>query len=248
MGNTAKAYKRPEKTYGNTRVRASRHTLKTSGANKNMKVLTKSPPEWYQELKTSLLRRYTDEPIKTIMFASTKSGVGASTTSINFATALAKDSEVKVLMVEVNIRTPSLHEKYRIDKTLGLAALLSDGDTMAPPIKKVGSDNLYVLQCDWKQSNPLGLFESDRFRKFLKIARKKFDYVILDAPPILSFPESLVLCAQVDGVVLVVEAGKTRRQVAARVKKEVEEAGGRLLGQILNKREYYIPEWIYRWL
>ena len=248
MGKTGTAYKRPEKAYGNTRVKASRQTLKPSGAKKSREVMTKSPMEWYQDLKTSLLRRYPDESIKTIMFASTKSGVGASTTAINFATALAKDSEFKVLMVEVNLRTPSLHKTYRIDKTLGMAVLFSNGDKMAPPIKKVGPDNLYVLQCDRKQSNPLGLFESNHFNHFLKIARKKFDYVILDAPPILSFPESLILCAEVDGVVLVVEAGKTRRQVAVRAKKEVEEAGGRLLGQILNKRDYYIPEWVYRWL
>jgi Mrp family chromosome partitioning ATPase len=76
--------------------------------------------------------------------------------------------------------------------------------------------------------------------------RDKFDYVILDAPPVPAFPECLVLCAKVDGVVLVVESGKTRRQVALRARKQVEEVGGKVLGVVLNKRKYYIPEWIYR--
>ncbi|MFB3123892.1 MAG: cobalamin biosynthesis protein CobQ, partial [Candidatus Binatia bacterium] len=71
---------------------------------------------------------------------------------------------------------------------------------------------------------------------------------VLDAPSVHGFAECRVLCAKVDGVVLVVESGRTRRQVAFNAKKQLEEAGGKLLGVVLNKRRYYIPEFIYRWL
>ncbi len=75
---------------------------------------------------------------------------------------------------------------------------------------------------------------------------KKYDYVILDGPSVPGSSDVRVICNKVDGVVLVLEAGKTRKQVAVRAKQELEEAGGKLLGVVLNKRKFYIPEWIYK--
>jgi len=200
----------------------------------------------YEDLKTSLLTRNTDGTIKTILFAGSAHGNGASTTAINFATALTRDSQLKVLLIDVNLRTPILHEVFKIDDDLGLSDVLTNGGDMASLIKKVAPGNLYVLPCGGDHSRPVGLFESSRFCEFLKTMRERFDYVILDAPPVRRFPECRVVCAKVDGVVLVLEAGKTRRQVALRAKKQLEEAGGKLLGQVLNKKKYYIPEWIYK--
>jgi Mrp family chromosome partitioning ATPase len=80
----------------------------------------------------------------------------------------------------------------------------------------------------------------------MDIVQQRFDYTILDSAPITTFAESQAICSRVDGVLLVIETGKTRRQVAIRAKKELEEAGGRLLGVVLNKRRYYIPDWIYK--
>ena len=91
----------------------------------------------------------------------------------------------------------------------------------------------------------VGLFESGRFDRFLKKVRESFDYIILDAPPVPRFPECRVLCTKADGVILVLEAGNVRRHVALRAKRTLEEAGARLLGVVLNRRKYYIPEWIY---
>jgi Mrp family chromosome partitioning ATPase len=76
--------------------------------------------------------------------------------------------------------------------------------------------------------------------------REQFDYVILDGPPLPRFSEIRVICAKVDGVVLVVKAGKTKREVALRAKKELEDAGGKILGVVINRRRFYIPEWIYK--
>lgn len=76
--------------------------------------------------------------------------------------------------------------------------------------------------------------------------RTEFDYVVLDGPPLPSFSESKVICNKVDGVVIVIESGKTRKQVALRAKKYIEQAGGTVLGVVLNKRKYHIPKWIYR--
>ena len=202
--------------------------------------------EPYEGLKTNLLGRYPNGEIKSILFNGTHHGGGCSTTAINFAIAMAKDSELSVLLIDVNLRTPGLHDAFKIDATIGLTDLPDNNDEGSSLIKKVGPGELYVLTCGGNLSVPLGLFESGRFDQFLETMREKFDYVIMDAPPVPRFPECRVLCTKVDGVILVLEAGNTRRHVALRAKKTLEEAGGRILGAVLNRRKYYIPEWIYK--
>jgi capsular exopolysaccharide synthesis family protein len=201
--------------------------------------------ERYQDLKTNILTRYPDGSIKVILFTGTAHGDGSSTTALNFATTMARDCKLKVLLVDVNFRTPCLQEVFKIDKTPGLSDILTNADKMASSVQKVGP-NLYVLTSGGDHSGPVGLFESTQFDQFLKAMRAKFDYVILDAPPAPAFSESRVMCSKVDGVVLVVESGKTRRQVALKVKKQLEEAGGKILGIVLNKQRYYIPDFIYK--
>jgi capsular exopolysaccharide synthesis family protein len=203
--------------------------------------------EPYEGLKASLLSRYPNRDIKTILFNGTKHGGGCSTTAVNFATALAKDDKLRVLLVEVNLRTPSLHKVFNTHNDPGLAEIITRGAHWESQIRQSGPTNLYVITCGGGNLiGPLGLFESKEFDELLKKMRDNFDYTILDAPPVPVFSEFRVLCAKVDGVVLVLEAGKTRRHVALRAKKELEEAGGRILGVVLNRRNYYIPRWVYK--
>jgi protein-tyrosine kinase len=199
----------------------------------------------YEDLKTNLLTRYPDGSIKTILFAGTAHGDGTSKTIINFAATLASDSQLKVLLIDVNLRTPSLHAVFRIDPIPGLSDLVANNGRGARPIK-VGPGNLHVIPCGGPHSGPATLFGSNRFDQFLKRMRESYDFVVLDAPPIQGSSDCRVLCAKVDGVVLVIEAGKTRQHVALNAKRHLEEAGGKLLGVVLNRRRYYIPEFIYR--
>jgi Mrp family chromosome partitioning ATPase len=76
--------------------------------------------------------------------------------------------------------------------------------------------------------------------------RDKFNYVFVDAPPVQGSPETLALASRVDGVLMVLASGKTRQEVAARSKKQIESAGGKVIGAVLNQRKYYIPDFIYR--
>lgn len=78
--------------------------------------------------------------------------------------------------------------------------------------------------------------------------RDRFDYILMDSPSLDSSSEALTLGSMVDGVLLVVEAGKTRRQSARNAKEELEAAGGKVLGIVLNKRKYFIPKLLYKWL
>lgn len=202
--------------------------------------------ECYEELKTNVLAGHPHESLKTILFSGTNHGDGSSTTAINFASTLAADQGVKVLLMDVNLRTPILHEPFHLEPDHGLSDLLSNGREPAALLKKVANCNLQVVTCGRSRTAPVSLFESKPFCEFLKLMRSTFDYVIMDGPPTPSFSETRILCPQVDGVILVLAAGRTREQVAKRAKQEIEEAGGKILGLVLNRRKFHIPEWIYR--
>lgn len=203
--------------------------------------------EPYEELKAALFSRYDSDSIKSILFNATSHGAGCSTTALHFAAALAQGSKQKVILVEVNLRTPGLRKKLKIDDAPELSEIVANFGKMSPRIEIVGPENLYVIACGGGSLiGPLGLFESDEFDRFMRMIRTNFDYVILDAPPVPIFSEFRILCSKVDGVILVAEAGKTRRQVMLQAKKELEAAGGRFLGVVLNKRKFYIPKWIYK--
>ncbi len=248
MGKTHEALKWAEKEHQLNRPETLPESPPAAGRTEPpMRARTRPAIERYEDLKTNLLARYPHGSIKTILFTGTTSGDGTSTTAVNFATALAKDYRSNVLLIDANLRSPILHSIFRIDHVHGLSDCVTKGGRGAPPIK-VGPGNLYVIPYGRNHSEPVVLFESDGFDQLLKKMRDTFDYVVLDAPPVHGSPECRILCAKVDGVVLVIESGKTTRPVALTAKKQLEDAGGKLLGVVLNKKRQYIPDFIYRWV
>jgi protein-tyrosine kinase len=245
MGKTDKALERAEKEYqesllGDFPISQKRFVTALPRLASNQATLA-----WYDDLKTNLLTRRKDKRIKTILFTSTSQGEGTSTTAINFASSLVEDTEIRVLLVDANLRTPCLHEVFGVDHIQGLSELITKAGDLASKMKKIGATNLFVMPCGGRHSNPVTLFETSQFDRFLEDVRAWFDFVILDAPPTTSFSEARVISRKVDGVVLVLGSGTTRRQVALNAKKELEEAGGKVLGVVLNRRKFHIPKWVY---
>jgi capsular exopolysaccharide synthesis family protein len=205
----------------------------------------KTSPEWCKELKTRLQTQFIDSKIKSLLFTGTAKGSGASSTSAGFASSLANAYQQKVLLIDVNLRTPGIHKFFK-DNNSPLFDLFLN---RRPKINKNFSSNLYVVTCNKNMTQEIdSFFGSNRFQEFIDKMKGSFDFVILDGPPVTSCPESLVIGSKVDGVILILEAGKTRKSVAIKAKKEIEGAGGNFLGVVLNKRKYFIPQWIYKWL
>jgi len=230
--------------------------------------------ERYEDLTANLLARYVRDKtryardkVRTIMFTSCALEDGVTTTAVNFAAALSRDPNNKVLLLGANLRSPNVHtlmgqqvenkeesqlalKSNQMRSLLDLAAINSEvldaTKSEMFSLAKIEHQNFCVLPCgDWR-SRPVNVFGSQQFTQFMEIMQERFDYVIVDAPPVQGFPETLLLASKVDGVVLVVNSGKTRRQAAIRAKKKLVETGGRLLGVVLNKRKYYIPDFIYQ--
>lgn len=245
MGRTSEALERAEKEYQQKSDAVPRPTPTPARTILPKPAHTCNGAECYQSLKTNLLNRYPNQTIKTIIFCATGHGDGSTTTAVNFATTLARDCRVSVLLVDANLRTPYLHDMFQVANSPGLADYVGNGNKIELPLVRTGPGKLFILPCGSAHAGPIGLFETQKFDRFLQEAGERFDYVILDAPPVPAFAESTVICPKVDGVVLVVGAGKTRKQVAQRAKKELEASGGRVLGVVINRRKFHIPAWIY---
>ena len=259
MGKTHEALKRAEKeqqeklpeTFFESQeimvAKRSKQVLnKAVEVKKSKKIPVKMLPIRFQEVKTRLITRFPEDSVKTILITSTAHESGCSTTAANFALTLAQDCKRNVLLIDANLRSPRLHEVFNIEHNQGLSQLLMKDEDQTSLFKKVGRGNLFVIPCGENKSGPMNLFESDRFSMTLENVRKKFDYVIFDAPPVNGCFDSIIIGRKVDGVILVIESGKTRKQVAIKAKQELEEAGAKVLGVILNRRKHYIPEWIYK--
>ena len=205
--------------------------------------LGKTSPEWCKELKAKLQTQYPDEKVKTIMFTGTTNKSGCTNTASGYAMSLAYTYRQKVLLVDVNLRNPGIHNFFNNTDVPDLFDIYNKN---FPRIDQKILGNLYIITCNPENTEEIsGFFSSGRFEEFLKKMRDKFDYVILDGPPILTCSESRIISTKVDGVILMIESGKTRRRVALKAKAEIEKSGGYLLGVILNKRKFPIPDWVY---
>ena len=245
MGKTFKALERAEKEFQKASGHAALDTDEKHLPAPSKKSRVQVASCKVMDLKSKLLTHYASESIKTILITGTAHGSGVSTTAVSLATALAKNSRLKVLLVDANLRTPGLHEVFKTNFTGGVYDLINKEDDNSLKFQKVGPGDMFLFPSGVNNAVDNGYFESDRFDMLLQSTRKSFDYVILDCAPVGNFPDSQTICARVDGVILVIESGKTRRHVALRAKKELEDAGGRVLGVILNRRKHYIPGWIY---
>lgn len=199
-------------------------------------------------LKANVLMRCSPWQMKTLVFAGVTAGCGASTVAAYFAETLASDARSTVLLIDANLRS-------RTGRPMGdgaeeletsFAAIIAGDKGLLIPMPDPGT--LYVLPSGPPLPRPSLLFQNVAFEEFLQLARERFDYIVFDAPPLQGHPESLVLSRWADAVVLVVESEKTRKGRALWAKQQVEAAGGNLLGVVLNKRRFHIPEWIYRML
>ncbi|MBW2664081.1 MAG: CpsD/CapB family tyrosine-protein kinase, partial [Deltaproteobacteria bacterium] len=138
----------------------------------------------FQEVKTKLVTGFPLGSVKTILFTGTALGDGCTTTAASFAKTMAQNCRHNVLLIDANLRSPRLHEVFNMEHNQGLSDLLTNEEEKSSLYKKVGHGNLYLIPCGKKTSEPMAIFESTRFDKTLKLMREKFDYVILDAPPV----------------------------------------------------------------
>jgi len=199
----------------------------------------------HHRLKYNILRLNSGKKIKSLLFSSPTRGGGASTVLINFATSLAADGD-RVLLVDANLRNPSLHAAFDLPREDGLTDLLLEDMTLGEVTKKTDNPNLSVITCGTPHPNPFVILESDSLDTYMTDMKASTDWVLFDSPAITSCNDAAALAGNVDGVILVVESEKTRWEVAENARKSIKGGDGNVLGVVLNKRKYHIPGWLYK--
>ena len=190
--------------------------------------------EAYQSLRTSLEFSRLGQEVVTLLLAAVDSIPDKSSAVANLAVVMAQAGD-RVILVDGDLRRPQQHEIFGLPNLQGLSTWLQAAGE--PPLQSSGVDNLQVLVSGPVGGNPVALLSAKRLGERLAVLRKQADYVLIDAPPVLAVTDAALWASQVDGVVLLVNAGATKRDEAQRAKTVLEGVQAKLLGAVLLNAE-----------
>jgi capsular exopolysaccharide synthesis family protein len=181
------------------------------------------------------------------MLTSSIHGEGTTTVAANLAVTLATRESLSILLVDANFRQPALSRRFRTDAAGGLTELLFKEASWEAVVKETGQSNLCLIEARKPPSNLTQFFELGRFEEMLEEFRNEFDLTLFDAPPLLTYAETLALASKVDRVLLVAQAERTRGDLLAQSKEELERIGAKIFGVVLNRKKSYGPRWLQRY-
>jgi non-specific protein-tyrosine kinase len=189
--------------------------------------------EAYRTLRTNVQLSSIDAPIRTLLVTSAGQDEGKSTTLANLGVTFAQAGN-RVILFDCDLRRPTLHTLFKVPNDSGLTSwLLTDG-TGAPPLVETSVEGLRLLTSGPQPPNPSELLGSRRLEAAIARVQQEADLVLFDSPPVLAVSDAAVLSRKVDAVLLVVSAGKTKRDQASRARQQLDRANARILGVVLN--------------
>jgi polysaccharide biosynthesis transport protein len=217
----------------------------SGGTNQLALNLTKHPnselSEAFRALGTAV--SIPSRPVKTVLITSTQNGEGKTTTSLNLAQALAQ-RKVRVLLIDCDLRKGEVAKAIGIDHGKGLTEVLS-GEVDVPEVLCALEPNLWALLSGRLLVDPVALLASQEMVELLARVAARFDFVIIDSPPVLAVTDAAILAALVDGVLLVAASGTTEPGGLIRTRRILESSGARILGMAVNKLDTRRPGYGY---
>ena len=192
--------------------------------------------EAYRQLRTSILLSTAGHAPKSLLVTSSLPAEGKTTTAVNTAISLAQTG-AKVLIIDADMRRPRLHSVFEISNAEGLSTLLSSELSEKEILDVVQFDEsakLHLLPSGPVPPNPAELIGSEQMANLLRVMQGNFTHVVVDSPPIASFTDGVLVASMVDGVILVVHAGKSSRQVVKRSRQLLQDVGAKIFGVVLN--------------
>lgn len=202
--------------------------------------------EQYRMLRTSLKAQCVKDGIQVIMVSSSLNGEGKSVTSTNLAISLAEDDNVKVCLIDADFRKGKIHDYLGFGKEhKGLSHLLEENISPKEVMLRSVRPNLCVIPRGFIPKNPSSIIGSERFRILMAELRTMFDYIIVDAPPIMQVADPGIIARDVDGVLFAIQIGRTPKTMIAHSNMLFKQAGARLLGYVLTNVEYQNSEYRY---
>ena len=205
--------------------------------------------EQFKILRTNVLSLNRGGASKVIMITSSVHSEGKTITSLNLAMAIAQSTQKpKVLLIDADLRRGRLAKYLGVNQRTGLSSVLSGKAGLAEALFKIDIENLTFMASGPVPENPAELLDSARMKQLLSEVKTQFDYILIDTSPVISVTDAGILSSLVDGVIMVIQAGRTQRGVVKRAVELLQQTHAKLLGHVLTNIEYHLPEYIYRYL
>jgi capsular exopolysaccharide synthesis family protein len=246
------ALRKAERDRGRPRAKPDRATETPVPRFRHESVLLAGMDEQFHRsllhLKNAVDSGMKEKESRVILFTSAIAGEGKTTIVASFARVLASGESQKILLVDCSVRNPELHRLFGVKNDKGLVDYLTGRAAIKDIVQSIDQGTLDLVAAGEMNGVEAAqmLFGSERFAIFIKEVAAAYDYVLIDSSAILEAPETPILGSRVDGTVMVIFAGKTRREVIKRAMLMVEKLDGSFIGTVLNRKPYYIPEFIYR--
>lgn len=189
--------------------------------------------EAYRSLRTNIDFSSIDEKLQTIMVTSAGPGEGKSTTITNLAVTYAQ-SDRKVVLIDADLRKPTAHRTFALSNRWGLSSAIAQQCTIEESIQMTTIPNLDVITSGDIPPNPSEMMNSKRMTAMLEQLRSIYDIVLIDTPPLLAVTDAQIVATKCDGVIMVVDQGKVKRDIAKKAIQNLENVNARILGVVLN--------------
>jgi non-specific protein-tyrosine kinase len=190
--------------------------------------------EAFRTLRTNLMFSSVENPLHTLLVTSAAAGDGKSVVLANLAVTFAQSGN-KTILVDCDLRKPSQHDIWGISNERGLTTMMLEDSAMStPPLVSTDVENLQILPTGPLPPNPADLLSSQRMNGLIGVLKARANYVLFDAPPVLAATDATLLGSKLDGVLLVVRAGHTRRDHTARAKQTLDRVHVRIIGAVLS--------------
>lgn len=199
--------------------------------------------ESYRSLRTNIQYSSIDKQVKTLVVTSSNAGEGKSTVAGNLAYTFFQSGK-RVLIIDCDLRKPSLHRKFNVSNEVGLTDVLVGTSELNKVMKKI-DDNLYLLTTGTLPPNPAEIIGSNTMENFLDECKINFDYIILDTPPLLPVTDSKLLAIKADATVLVVRSEISKLKHVSQAFKELGKVNANVIGTILNDVEVHSERLYY---
>lgn len=189
--------------------------------------------ESYNKLLTNIKFSSPDNPYKVLHFTSSVMGEGKSTTVIHIART-ATEYNKKTIVVDLDLRRPSIHKKFNLDKADGLVEYIYEDMPLEKIIKHDKESGIDIISVGKKMDNPGVLISSDKLKGLISILKEKYDYVILDTPPVLVASDTLTIASMSDATVFVIRANETRKSEIKESIDDLESVGANTIGVVVT--------------
>jgi capsular exopolysaccharide synthesis family protein len=196
----------------------------------------------YYELRRRMIGAAVGDTVKTILVTSPLHGEGASSVACLLGRAMSERGRAKTLLVDLNLRTPSLWRLMQAKGHDGFTSLVAESRTLENVMQDTDSETLKVVTAGNGYVDPIDVIDNRRTLELVSDLGRHADVVFIDCAPVTLYPDARALAPIVDGVVLVIEADVTPVSVANRAVELIRDTGANILGVVLNKRRDYIPD------